>query len=75
MKITKLIDLKNDWKHYEKIPITIKATEVVEDVIEIETREGTLKAYKGDFIIEGIEGEIYPCGRNIFFNTYKEVKE
>lgn len=68
-KIIKLNDLKIKPKEYTKRPITIKAVELKEEV-EIETREGTLKGYVGDFLIEGIEGEIYPCGREIFIKTY-----
>jgi len=74
MKITKLTELKEDWAYYKKKPIVVKATEVVEDKIEIETREGVVKAYKGDFIIKGIAGEIYPCGRQIFFDTYEKER-
>lgn len=72
--IKNLTDLDQDWEHYEKKPIIVKATEVTEEKIAINTREGVLYAYKGDFIIQGIEGEIYPCGRDIFFKTYKQCK-
>ena len=72
--ITKLSDLKLGAKEYTKKPITIKATEIIEEKIAIKTREGTIYGIKGDFIIEGIEGEIYPCGKDIFFKTYEEKK-
>jgi hypothetical protein len=68
--IKKLTDLEQDWKYYKKKPVTIKATQLTEDEVLIETREGTLKGYKGDFIIQGIQGEIYPCGKEIFYKTY-----
>jgi len=74
MKIVKKwTDVDNDWKMYIKIPIEVRAVELTEEVT-IHTREGVLKGYKGDFLIESIEGEIYPCGREIFFKTYKERK-
>lgn len=73
--IEKLTDLKQDWKHYKKKPVVIKATELTEDKVAIQTREGLLYGYKGDFIIQGIQGEIYPCGREIFFKTYEEVNQ
>lgn len=60
------------WYLYKKKPVTIKAVELTEEV-EIETREGILKGYKGDFLIEGIEGEIYPCGKDIFRKTYEAL--
>ena len=73
MKLKTLNDLKKDWKHYKKKPVIIKATELEEKEVWIQTREGILKAYKGDFIIKGVKGEIYPCGREIFFETYEEL--
>jgi hypothetical protein len=47
--IKDLIDLKKDWKYYKKKPVTVKATELEEEEVWIETREGILKGYKGDF--------------------------
>lgn len=43
--------------------------------IRIRTREGELSAYAGDYIIKGVEGEFYPCGRTIFEKTYLEVDD
>lgn len=39
----------------------------------IETLEGTMIAKTGDYIIRGIQGEIYPCKADIFKQTYEEV--
>ena len=39
----------------------------------IETLEGTMTAKTGDYIIRGIQGEIYPCKAKIFEQTYEEV--
>lgn len=41
--------------------------------IEIKTLEGVMKASEGDYIIKGINGELYPCKPDIFIKTYKEV--
>lgn len=57
-----------------KKPIVIRAIELKSD-IKIHTREGVLMGYEGDFVLEGIEGEIYPCDRNIFLKTYNIVKD
>lgn len=38
--------------------------------IEIYTLEGTMKAYVGDWIIKGVNGEFYPCKDSIFNKTY-----
>jgi len=38
----------------------------------INTREGTLIAIVGqDFIIRGVEGELYPIKKDIFYKTYE----
>ena len=39
----------------------------------IETLEGTMEALPGDWIIQGIEGEIYPCKDSIFRATYEDA--
>ncbi len=41
----------------------------------IETLEGNHVAKKFDWIIKGIQGEVYPCKPEIFEQTYEEVKE
>jgi hypothetical protein len=39
----------------------------------IQTLEGTHKVGWGDFIIQGVSGELYPCKPDIFELTYDEV--
>ena len=41
-----------------------------ENHCEIHTLEGVMRGEKGDFIIQGVKGEIYPCKADIFFATY-----
>ena len=41
---------------------------------EIKTPEGTMIASTGDYIIQGVHGEIYPCKADIFQKTYTEDK-
>ncbi|WP_236732421.1 hypothetical protein [Clostridioides difficile] len=41
---------------------------------DLETLEGTMRANKGDYIIQGIKGEIYPCKADIFEMTYQKVE-
>lgn len=42
---------------------------------EIKTLEGTMIAKTGDYIIKGVNGEIYPCKPEIFEKTYEIVGE
>ena len=41
----------------------------------VNTLEGKMEVAKGDYIIKGIKGEVYPCKPDIFINTYDEVTE
>lgn len=42
---------------------------------DIRTLEGTMRANNGDWIIQGVNGEIYPCKPDIFEKTYDLVGE
>lgn len=42
---------------------------------EIKTLEGTMVARTGDYIIKGVNGEIYPCKPDIFEKTYEQIKD
>lgn len=41
--------------------------------ISIRTREGTMRADPGDWVIKGVKGEFYPCKPDIFAATYEPV--
>ena len=41
----------------------------------VNTLEGPMKVTDGDYIIEGVNGEFYPCKPDIFEQTYEVVKE
>ena len=43
--------------------------------ITIDTLEGTMTCSGHDYIIQGINGELYPCRRDIFLKTYEKFKE
>ena len=45
-----------------------------ETYIDIETLEGTMRCRKGDYIIQGVNGEFYPCKADIFKKTYEAVE-
>lgn len=39
------------------------------------TLEGVMRANEGDWIIRGVEGEIYPCADSIFTKTYEPAEQ
>lgn len=42
---------------------------------EIKTLEGIMRGNCFDFIIQGVNGEIYPCKPSIFYKTYEKIEE
>ncbi|CAM4098788.1 hypothetical protein PAAL109150_09840 [Paenibacillus alkaliterrae] len=42
---------------------------------EISTLEGVMKGDYGDYIIQGVKGEVYPCKPDIFEATYEVVED
>jgi hypothetical protein len=40
------------------------------DELVIQTLEGDMRANKGDYIIKGVKGELYPCKPDVFEATY-----
>ena len=71
--MTQKID-ETKFKSYTKKPVAVQAYQTDEE-IEIETLEGVMKANKGDWIIRGVKGELYPCKPDIFNLTYEETND
>lgn len=61
------------FEKFRKIPVVIEAYQTDEEM-EIETLEGVMKANKGDWIIKGVKGELYPCKPDVFEMTYEKVE-
>lgn len=61
-----------EYKKAIKKPIAVLCSQIDEE-FEVETLEGTMKGKKGDWLMIGIHGEMYPCDREIFEKTY-EIK-
>lgn len=43
--------------------------------IYLPTLEGSMLAQRGDWIIRGVKGELYPCKPDIFAATYEPVED
>ena len=61
-------------KKYRKKPVVIEAERLTHRM-EIKTLEGTMIGEPGDWLIKGINGELYPCKNDIFERTYEEVEQ
>ena len=62
-----------DWLNDAIADATIKPIFKGEDYwyLQIRTLEGMMLASPGDWIIRGVEGELYPCKPGIFALTYE----
>jgi len=64
------------WRKARKKPVIVEFREVNGKVELIKTREGELFAIADqDYIIRGVEGEIYPIKKEIFDKTYEIIKD
>jgi hypothetical protein len=43
--------------------------------LDIPTLEGLMHANENDWIIKGVNGELYPCKPDIFEKTYEKIEE
>ena len=41
----------------------------------VKTLEGDMHVSVGDYVIQGVQGELYPCKPDIFEQTYELVEE
>lgn len=70
----KIKEMRNNFDWYVKKPIPVKATQI--DIpFKVETMEGILEGKAGDYLVEGIEGELYPCDKEVFENTYVKITD
>ena len=55
---------QDGWDRYKRL--------VDSEGLKIYTLEGVMSASVGDFIIRGVQGELYPCKPDVFEQTYEE---
>lgn len=60
---------------FRKKPVVVSAHRLIGKSKEIYTLEGTMIASDGDWIITGVNGEVYPCKDEIFRKTYEPMNE
>lgn len=67
--------MSNEWFPVRKAPVEVEARGPITEPDQIETPEGTMDADEGDYIVRGVEGEIYPVKPDIFAKTYQRIGE
>lgn len=61
------------WRAVEALAAGGRRVHYGDELLIIETLEGDHRANVGDWIIKGVQGELYPCKPDIFAATYEEV--
>lgn len=46
---------------------------ITDKCIYIETLEGTMRGDIGNYLIQGVKGEVYACREDIFLETYQPL--
>jgi len=64
------IELFKSFKNCMKKPIMVQAVQMDKE-FRVDTMEGNYKQGKaGDYLMSGIEGELYICDKDIFEKSY-----
>ena len=46
----------------------------MKEIFHVSTLEGTMRGNAGDYKIIGIHGEVYPCAKDIFEESYDKIE-
>jgi len=65
--------LNKAWNTEGEGSLSIDADDPLEQKLVVGTLEGVCRVDWDDFIIRGVNGEIYPCKPDIFEKTYELV--
>lgn len=58
-----------EFKQAVKKPVPVRCIQLHEP-FRVETMEGVMEGKAGDYLIIGVKGEMYPCDKTIFEETY-----
>lgn len=53
---------------------TAHATQIDRPFV-VETKEGVMEGKAGDYLMEGVDGELYVCDEEIFKKTYEFLED
>lgn len=54
----------------KRIPVLARC---MDTPFSVETEEGVMEGKAGDYLMTGVEGEMYPCAAHIFEKSYDRV--
>lgn len=65
---------RHGWKH---VPVWVRSAYeagylvIRPGAVDVRTLEGTMTGYPDDWLILGVEYEMYPCSNSVFQKTYE----
>ena len=62
--------MKNIARLYKKKPLAIRAMQI-NQTFWVQSLEGNHQGKEGDYLVEGIKGELYICDKEIFEQIYE----
>ena len=75
IEAVKVLETINKIRNHEKIPKWFNSDnlQIIGNKVIVSTLEGLMIANEDDYIIKGVNGELYPCKPDIFEKTYELV--
>ena len=70
---TQAVELQRRWPG-QRIRLPEQEDGYFPGWLEIETLAGAVRCDAGDWIVQGVKGELYPCKPDIFEATYEPVE-
>lgn len=67
--------LNRAWNSEGEGSVLIDETDQERQRLVVWTKEGAMRIDWGDWIIQGVKGELYPCKPDIFEATYEPLTE
>lgn len=59
---------------YVKKPVRVRAVQI-DEPFRVHTLHGVVEAKAGDFLVESINGDLYPCDKGIFVKTHELAQD
>lgn len=63
-----------DFEIYVNVSLARRVKQINDGDFTCNTLEGITKGKKGDYLVVGVDNEIYPCDKEIFLKTYKKIE-
>lgn len=61
----------SDFRKYRKTALT--EAQQINHPFSVLTLEGRLYGKAGDYLMRGVEGELYPCAKSVFETSYESA--